>query len=398
MTRPTPFAPQPEKACILCGRCLEVCPLFLATNREELSPRAKQQLAAAEAAGSLPLGPVKELAALCLSCGRCEAACPQGLCAPELVARLRQGHPGLQEWLWRTWLQRGAVLWPALATLGRLAPASLAGSHTALRLRFLRALGPTVGAPLQLHPLPSHSCTTAPTLLFPGCLATTVRRDWTATAGQLLGLTGASVLPQPEWACCGCTLGHAGLQTAQRQARERNIALWRAGGRPRLVVYCNSCLCGLRAYARDPSLPWEPGEAQRWQQAVTPLSAALEGLEFEVEQSGPGRVLYHRPCHGGGRGGAKNPDQRFLERVLGPRLLPAREPRCCGMGGILQLGAPELCRKVATACWQGLGAAAGDLVLTGCSGCVLQLAATAPQGTLARHWLDCVAPPQADRT
>ena len=27
--------------CILCGRCLSVCPLFTATGREELSPRAK---------------------------------------------------------------------------------------------------------------------------------------------------------------------------------------------------------------------------------------------------------------------------------------------------------------------------------------------------------------------
>ena len=26
--------------CILCGRCLSVCPLFAATGREELSPRA----------------------------------------------------------------------------------------------------------------------------------------------------------------------------------------------------------------------------------------------------------------------------------------------------------------------------------------------------------------------
>ena len=61
---------------------------------------------------------------------------------------------------------------------------------------------------------------------------------------------------------------------------------------------------------------------------------------------------------------------------------------CCGFGGVLQIMNPELSRDLATKCWDGLDARAE--VLTGCSGCTLQLASHAPEGTSVRHWLDVV--------
>ncbi|NHZ48480.1 (Fe-S)-binding protein, partial [Desulfovibrio sp. XJ01] len=106
---------------------------------------------------------------------------------------------------------------------------------------------------------------------------------------------------------------------------------------------------------------------------------------------------------------------------------------CCGMGGVLQLAAPDLSRTVADACWNALlperaatftpapssscapsspdaasttSAAStpaattnatrqpGITVLTGCSGCTLQLAATAPPDVRVLHWLDVVGVPR----
>ncbi|MBR5050554.1 MAG: (Fe-S)-binding protein, partial [Desulfovibrio sp.] len=61
---------------------------------------------------------------------------------------------------------------------------------------------------------------------------------------------------------------------------------------------------------------------------------------------------------------------------------------CCGLGGVLQIMNPELSRDLAAKCWDGLGARAE--VLTGCSGCTLQLASHAPEGACVRHWLDVV--------
>lgn len=372
-----------QKKCILCGRCLDVCPLFAATGKEELSPRAKQQLAEARAKDALPLADAKTLASLCLACGRCEAVCPQGLCAPDLVASFRAAQPGLQEWLWKTWMRRGDVLWPALARLAALLPEQD-------RTRQLRALAP----PREVRPWLTVSGGSVrqreAVAIFPGCLASRVRKSWTRKAQVLLAVSGVEELSQPDWTCCGCTLGHAGLAQEQREARERNINAWRDAGKPRIAAFCATCLCGLRAYARDMSLPWAPGEALAWQQAVTPLSGLLDCLEFTVQEQAPPKVWYHRPCHGAGHKTGKSADQAFLERVAEGRLHLPREARCCGMGGIMQLGAPDLSRDVARHCWEAFDVNVGEQVLTGCSGCVTQLAATAPEGVEVGHWLDAL--------
>ena len=91
--RPLPGGPRSE--CVLCGKCLEVCPLYAATGREELSPKAKFFLAKTLAASPAHLSEkaAVELAAKCLACGKCEKACPFGLCAPELMADLRAAPP-----------------------------------------------------------------------------------------------------------------------------------------------------------------------------------------------------------------------------------------------------------------------------------------------------------------
>ena len=122
-----------DRECILCGRCLDVCPLFQATGREELSPKAKHYLnkVLETRPGALHTRPAAHLASLCLACGRCEKECPQGLSGPAVVASLREKHAGWEAWLWKTWVERGGVLWPALGALSRLAPDGLAGERFA---------------------------------------------------------------------------------------------------------------------------------------------------------------------------------------------------------------------------------------------------------------------------
>ena len=113
--------------CILCGRCLSVCPLFAATGREELSPRAKFFLARAVAEGraDLTARAAEILATVCLSCGKCESACPLGLCGPDLVAELRAAHPGFAGFLWKLWIERAGIMWPLARSLAKLLPGNV---------------------------------------------------------------------------------------------------------------------------------------------------------------------------------------------------------------------------------------------------------------------------------
>src|SRR5690606_29044582 len=97
--------------CVLCGCCLEGCPLFAVTGREELSPRAKALLAGPSKfaaanlpEGGLPQADVAALTGLCLACGRCEKLCPQGVKVPALMTAMRAAHPDFRQWLWKQWI------------------------------------------------------------------------------------------------------------------------------------------------------------------------------------------------------------------------------------------------------------------------------------------------------
>lgn len=385
-------AAESEPQCILCGRCLEVCPLLAATGREELSPRAKlfllQRLEADDAA--LRETEAEKLGALCLTCGRCARACPQGTDVPATVARLRSKHPDFARWLWKAWIGGADMLWPAAARLGHAVGGRIPeAAGTAARMgRSLAAMGGGAGIVPWIEPVGFETCPpSAKVVLFPGCLARTVRVDWTAKAIALLERAGVEVLAEPKWSCCGGTLGHAGLRPEQRKAMSANLAAWRAAGRPRIATFCASCGHGLAAYAACGELAFESGEAQAWTQALTPLSPLLACGRFRAMGNAPETLHYHRPCHAPDA----DPDKALVAAVAGGRLAADAGTACCGMGGVLQLAAPDLSAAVADDRWRRMGTRPGHQVLTGCSGCWLQLAATAPEGVQVAHWLDAVA-------
>lgn len=379
-----------EKKCILCGRCLEVCPLFQATEREEFSPRAKFHLAqfVSEHPGELDRIAASKLAELCLCCGRCEKACPQGLCAPHLVADLRAAHPDMTSWLWRQWIERGKVLWPAAMALSGLAPKALKPERLEPALEKLKALkAGGVKQPWLAVAEWDKSADGEAVVLFPGCVADNVRNSWTRKSSAILKSLGYDLKRAPKWECCAATLGHAGLKDTRAAMQEANIRAWRKAGRPKIATFCATCAYGLRSYAGISSLGRESGEEKLWLDALIPLAALWGDTKFEIDgDKAPERLFYHTPCHGAEGGD----DLKWLRRAAGERLARASTDKCCGMGGVMQLTDAGLTERVAAGCWEFFGAAPGDQLVTSCSGCVTQLAAAAPQGVRVGHWLELV--------
>lgn len=402
--------PQRQPSCVLCGCCLEGCPLFAATGREELSPRAKALLAgpskfAALPEGGLPEADVAALCSLCLACGRCEKLCPQGVTVPALVAALRAAHPDFRQWLWKQWITRLAPFWGLAGAGAALAPDALVPERLGLALKGLRGLRPGAGLSpwLSITHFPVDACRQRtggrPVAVFDGCVGGGPRRAWAETARFLLrGLDSAPVAAR--FSCCGSTLGAAGLPQEQAEVRRANVAAWREAGRPLVVAYCATCRKGLVDYVgAGGDIFSDAGEEALWRASVLPLSALLAGARGKAGRGAPAVVGYHRPCHADVRDGLGDADHALLSGLLGARLRTPAKGGCCGFGGIMQLSAPQLSGAVGRACWDTLDGALGftaapeavpAYVLTGCSACVLQLAATAPAGARVGHWLEIV--------
>ncbi|WP_051202528.1 (Fe-S)-binding protein [Desulfovibrio aminophilus] len=374
MRKHAPHTPPGLDGCVLCGKCLEACPLLAATGREELSPRAKAVLTAHGDSRT-----AEDLARLCLGCGRCVRVCPQGQDAPAVVAGLRAARPDFRQWLWKAALARSGALWPVAATLAKPIPKDFLQKRLGGLLKGLGALSRPGCEPFARVESPSDAWRGRRAALFSGCAGAHAARRWTDKAARILELAGVE-RAQAHFQCCGATLGSAGLPRERDAARAANVAAWRAAGRPLLAAFCASCLAGLRAYAGS-GLFRDAEEEAAWTASITPLSAILQGGGFVLTRN-PGRVAWHTPCHAD----VPDPDPALWLGVPGLDL-ESPEARCCGFGGVLQLADPALAARVSALRWENLRA---DLVLTGCSACAMQLAATASEGVRAAHWLDAL--------
>ncbi len=391
----------PCQQCTQCGACLNTCPVFRHFKSEEYSPKAKQQLMQAALAEehALDWDTMAELAGHCTSCGRCERACAVKLSVPERLATVRGRHPQWQQYAWREWIRHGNTLWPPARVLAPLMPQNLLPPKLAILHAAARAMQAPREYPQWLRlravadirkgcgdVLPLNGKQVA---IFAGCTASRLRPAWIKKVVHVVQHLGGTVLEHIPFHCCGGTYDHAGLHKAYQSAAAHNVALWKKHDKPLLAVFCASCVHSLRHYSKISTLFSQNDEyqndAQLWTKSIRALAMLVDATYFEQRPEAPQSIHYHSPCHWEGR----DVDLALLQSIF-PQMRQGRA-LCCGFGGVLKLLNPCLSKDLADACWQGFGGADEQAVLTGCSGCVMQLSAHAPAKASVFHWLDVLS-------
>ncbi len=370
-------------ACIACGKCLSFCPVLLATLQEEFSPKAKNQLFEALENSDTQLDErlVKKLAEMCVSCGRCTNACPQGLSVPNKLAVLRKKHPGWEQYLWDLWISKGDLFWPALGTIGK----ALGECQGKGRLSSIRAMAPFPEISPWVKVLNyDKSGQGKKALFFAGCTANRVRREWVKKATTLLENLGYTH-SEEKMECCGGTLLSAGLEKSGLKSMHINIETWRKAGRPLLVTACTSCIYSLAKYTEHEDLFKDTDEREQWDYSVCSLASLWGKTTFDVSLK-PSSLRWHSPCHGI----HFTEDYTWLNIITDGALVSPQEPICCGLGGVVQLANHKLSTTISSKCWDVLSADKGTQVVTGCSGCIIQLTTTRPPGVEVVHWLDII--------
>lgn len=375
-----------KRGCTQCGECLRVCPVYAMFRREEYAPKGKRILME-------PLDPefgngqpvpdelvwerVRKLSRLCAGCGRCARVCARKLSTAELLADARSRNPHWTQFMWQMWIRAMGRLWPMAGRMAMLIPRGLSKSGDFAGLvNMARVLVARPAPSPWLRLAPSKRVSPQRVMIFSGCTAQYARPAWSAKAARLLHCWGYEVVAGDAFVCCGGTLHHAGAYKAEAGVREHNLRVWKEAGKPLVATFCASCLHSLRSYGGH----MEEEDAVLWQERVFPLSRLLADPVVTRTADAPGQVGYHEPCHWDGQ----DWDMPLLAHGLA---LGKGKGLCCGMGGILKMSDAGLSAAMARACLASMPSDAEE-ILTGCSGCVLQLAGEAGDKRTVRHWLD----------
>ncbi len=370
-----------SSSCAWCGACTVVCPVFRVDVRESLTARGKMHLLGSPLADR-PSATFRDIFSRCLLCGACEDTCPRHLPIRELVIGARggfsafYGRHGLRKTLARLALARPPLLEGLVragVVLERRLPTLPADSGLRLKLGLLEArpVSGRTGIPF------GHDRNTPGAVsYFTGCLARHLQPSVGRATANLLGrLTGHDCFVPAGQACCGLAALSAGRRDEARRLALRNMEAFTACQGP-ILTSCASCSAHLAGYPElfrdDPALHRQArdfaGRVREFGEFfLEPVIAA--GLRAPAGV----RVHYHEPCHLRFSGRDGSGPRRLLDAIGRVRRTGQdRRPHCCGQGGLFHLGYPDLSMAVFRRCLGNAMAGRPGLVVTTCSGCLMQ--------------------------
>lgn len=397
--------------CTRCGTCLSVCPVYNITRHEMFSPRGKTRILAGPASGKDPEGfsiddpKILETLDACLQCGACSSVCPAGIEVDDIVRRVRgdTGYLGVYgEALLKGVLKRPGLMLHLAGFFSRL-PLSLMMKN-GLLLRFMGLFDMQSRTDTPYLVLPEISSRPALSrdingvkedikglaagkriVFFLGCIQNYIYPEVAEAIARCLG--GAFTMPSDQ-GCCGMPAFASGLADQARALAISNIRAMEAAGDFDVVVTgCASCAAMIRRWPRL----FEDGPDK--DAALIISSKTKEFSEFVMESGlavgvsekyKDSVISYHAPCHGRfvpGRPPGTDAAGRLMKRLSTWHFRPVPQG-CCGHGGIFSIKNAGLSSVIFKKRLEAMEENGADIVVTTCSGCLLQFRTNMPDGGL----------------
>jgi len=363
--------------CAKCGACTVVCPVFRVDPRESLTARGKMYLLSLPFA-ERPSGHFQDIFSRCLLCGACEQVCSRQLPITKLVTRARgrfplfYGRHGVQKALARKALSSPGLLRGLVRAGISLKRINALPAHSGLRLKLGLLEEPHV--PGQDSLACENRQDGADLSYFTGCLARYLQPSVGRATCRLAGAAGHSLSIPASQGCCGLAASAGGRQEEARRLAWRNIKAF-AGSETPILTSCASCshhLAGYPELFKDNQEKQQ--EAQKFVDRVVEFSSFFLGQPaFALTAQVHHKVFYHDPCHLRFTEGGRNNPRRLIERIKNIKRVESSDgPQCCGQGGLFQLGYPDLSGTIFHKCATAALSCDPDMVVTTCSGCLMQ--------------------------
>ena len=392
-------------ACMRCGMCQAVCPVFAESMNEGDVARGK--IALLENLSHEMIkdpGGVQEKLNRCLLCGSCAFNCPSGVKVLDIFLKARvivssyMGLSPIKKAIFKGLLTKPALFNSLLDVASRFQSLFTKPASEIIGSSCARINAPVVGdrhfMPLAKTPLrklePSRS--TPPgkggyrVAFFSGCVVDKIYPQVGQAVLKALDHHGIGVYMPAGQACCGIPALASGDKESFDKLVMANLELFEKESFDYLLTPCATCTATMHEI-----WPLMSGDkSQGVQERIAALSAKVvdvsqfmvDVLQAALPAEGSGlRVTYHDPCHL--KKSMKvseqprallrsNPDVEFVEM--------AEADYCCGCGGSFNLQHYDLSKDIGTRKRDSIVAAKADVVATSCPACMLQLS-----DMLSRH-------------
>jgi glycolate oxidase iron-sulfur subunit len=388
-------------ACMRCGMCQAVCPLYLETGLEGHVARGKIALLECLADEIIkdPQG-VKDRLDACLLCGSCQANCPSGVKALDIFLKARAfltgyyGLPPVKRAIFRGLLKNPRLFDSVMSIAAKFQgiftrPVNDMIGSSCARL-FSGLIGGRHFAPLAATPLHTavaerdtpRGASGLKVAFFYGCVVDKMFPRIAEAALTVFDHHGVGVFMPHGQACCGIPALSSGDRETFEQLVTANIALFADRDFDVLVTPCATCtstitkIWPLMAENLPDSTKLKIRELADKTKDISAFLIQDVGIARtdEVADGQTVSVTYHDPCH--------------LKKSLGisaePRALIQANPHyhliemdgadsCCGSGGSFTLQHYDLSKRIGKRKRDNIVATGANVVATSCPACMLQI-------------------------
>jgi fumarate reductase (CoM/CoB) subunit B len=294
--------------CVRCGTCRSVCPAFEVLGWESRNTRGRIMVVKALREGLAPDSDVLDSLNTCTTCGICAAKCPAGANPPMIVQEARRG------------LVSQGIMTEAQA--GFREKVNESGNT-------FGEFGGRLGWLSNREGLKEK----ADCVYFVGCLDSYRYPEVAKKTFDILRRFGATLLP--EEVCCGSPLIRTGSDAGRFV--DKNLAQMKRIGAKTVITGCAGCYSTLK---KDYPQEFEVVSVPEF------LAEHLSELDLSrLEMT----VTYHDPCHLGRGSGIFDPPRKIIKAICDLEEMKANREnaRCCGGGGGVRAGYPDLSLEIA---------------------------------------------------
>ncbi len=386
-------------ACMKCGLCQAVCPVFGATMLEGDVTRGKIALLENLAHKIITdADAVNEKLGRCLLCGSCQANCPSGVSIMEIFMKARQivtGYLGLspiKRLIFQS-LLTNPKLFNGLLRIGQpFQKLFLTNDNncqgTACAPLLSKFLGNRHFAPL---PKPLHAtvgemdtpigASGLKVAFFPGCLGDKLYPNVANACLKVFAYHGVGVYLPKGFACCGIPALASGDKDGAIKQTRVNVDVLKKGKFDYIITPCGSCTATIKEWWPQlaAGISSEHHEAiEDFSKKVMDINAFLiDVLKVEPRGTATGglkKITYHDPCHLKKSLGIASQPRDVIKLNPAYELVEMAEAdRCCGCGGSFNLQHYSLSKTIGKRKRDNIAASGAESVATGCPACMMQI-------------------------